>query len=432
MPKERANFFLVEPRDTLVYPLLKTIKENFIMKKILLGTSTLVGAAVLFAGSAVADTPKVTVGGYANFQVGISDDDRNADQRPQAFRNDTIVAFKIDGKSDSGLGYGGEINILADVSGDVQGRGTNASKTMVYLENMYGRVELGSNIGAENSMKVDAATIARATGGINGDWTYFANANNQFLAQGALPLQYGALGNNAGGNGNNFVGQRTEENLNKVTYYTPRFAGFQVGVSYLPDQLNRGQGFSTQNVPGPNRADNINGLSQNIFTGGLSYDNKFGDIGVAAAVTGMAGESMTATHNDLEAWNAGLKLAYMGFTLAGGYGDWGDSNTLKTDASDDTNYWNVGLAYEYGPFGASATYLDSTFDCGNAGGTTGATGDCATAGNNDFESLSVGVDYKLVPGLTPYAEVTWYEMNAAGTTTDNDGYVAIVGTQLNF
>lgn len=149
MPKERANFFLVEPRDTLVYPLLKTLKENFIMKKILLGTSTLVGAAVLFAGSAVADTPKVTVGGYANFQVGISDDDRNADQRPQAFRNDTIVAFKIDGKSDSGLGYGGEINILADVSGDVQGRGTNASKTMVYLENMYGRVELGSNIGAE-------------------------------------------------------------------------------------------------------------------------------------------------------------------------------------------------------------------------------------------------------------------------------------------
>ncbi len=40
----------------------------------------------------------------------------------------------------------------------------------------------------------------------------------------------------------NFTGDHTEENINKVTYYTPRFAGFQVGVSYLPDQTNRGQG----------------------------------------------------------------------------------------------------------------------------------------------------------------------------------------------
>lgn len=409
------------------------------MKKILLGTTTL--AASLFAGAALADTPKVTVGGYANFQVGAVNDDLDdlstkpgsAAQRATAFRNDTIVAFKIDGKSDTGLGYGGEINILADVSGDVQGRGTNASKTMVYLENMYGRLELGSNVGAENTMKVDAASIARASGGINGDWTYFANAANQFLAQAALPLQYGAIGSNSATN-TNYLGQRTEENLNKVTYYTPRFAGFQLGVSYLPDQSNRGQGITGQAVPGPNRASDQTGLSQNIFTGGLSYDNKFGDVGVALAATGVHGTSQLSQYEDLAAWNVGTKLSYMGFSLAGGYGDWGDSNTLKTSNSNDTNYWNVGVAYEYGPFGASVTYLNSTFDCGTAVAAAGASADCAGTGDNDFDSLSVGADYKLAPGLTPYVEVTWYDQDSstATNTRDNKGYVGLVGTQLNF
>ena len=64
--------------------------------------------------------------------------------------------------------YGGEINLLADTSSDVQGRGANASKTMVYLDGMWGRFELGSAVGAEGTMKVDAATIARATCTRNG------------------------------------------------------------------------------------------------------------------------------------------------------------------------------------------------------------------------------------------------------------------------
>ncbi len=174
------------------------------MKKILLGTTTLIGVASLFAGVALAETPKVTIGGYENFEAGYVSDDQDSatalhagastNQRPQAFRSDTQVDFKIDGKSDAGLGYGGEIDLLADTSPDVQGRGTNASKTFVYLDGNWGRAELGSNVGADGTMKVDAATIARATGGINGDWNYFANAGNQYLAMAALPLGYGALG----------------------------------------------------------------------------------------------------------------------------------------------------------------------------------------------------------------------------------------------
>jgi outer membrane protein OmpU len=407
------------------------------MKKILLGTTTLIGAASLFAGAAFAETPKVTVGGYANFEVGMISDDLDTDQRGHAFRNDTQVAFKIDGKNDSGLGYGGEISLLADTTEDVLGRGANASKTMVYVDGMWGRFEMGSNVGVDGTMKIDAATISRATGGINGDWSYFANADDQFLAMSALPLAYGDVGGAAGGGVANLTGDHTEENLSKVTYYTPRFAGFQLGLSYLPDQLNRGQGFAGNALPhpvgGPNRVETIEGQSENIFVGGVNYDNKFGDIGFGIAATGMVGDAMVATYEDLAAWNAGAKLSYMGFTLAGSYGDWGDSNTLKADNSDETDYWTVGGAYEYGPFGVSVTYLNSTVDCGTGqAGVNTINADCSGDGKNDFDNVSFGADYKLAPGLTPYAEISWYDQDSVTAASDNKGYVGIVGTQLNF
>lgn len=403
------------------------------MKKILLGTTTLIGAASLFAGAALAETPKVTVGGYANFEVGMVGDDLDANQRAHAFRNDTQVSFKIDGKNDSGLGYGGEVSLLADTTNDIRGRGANASKTMVYVDGMWGRFEMGSSVGVDGTMKVDAASIARATGGVNGDWNYFANAADQFLAMASLPLGYGNLNSATA----NFTGDHTDENLSKVTYYTPRFAGFQLGLSYLPDEINRGQGFTGIAAPhpiGPDRRDNQEGFSQNIFVGGINYDNTFGDIGVTLGATGMAGDAMVATYEDLTAWNVGAKLSYMGFSLAGSYGDWGDSNTLKADNADDTHYWSVGGAYEYGPFGASVTYLNTNFDCGLSTATAGITRNCTTVGENEFDSVSVGTDYKLAPGLTPYAEVTWYDMNVPGAVAarDNTGYVGIVGTQLNF
>jgi hypothetical protein len=373
------------------------------MKKILLGT-TLLSAVGLFAGAAQAEGPKVTLGGFADFQIGVVNEDLDTNTRAHAFRSDTEVTVRVDGKTEGGLGYGGGIDLEADtgqtgsgstLSSDSDNQGLNASRTFVYVDGSWGRVEMGSEVGAQGTMKVDASNIARATGGIDGDFTYYMTApSGNFWVTPDLDLGYGA----------GALGNESQENLNKVTYYTPRFAGFQVGVSYMVN--NGSTGLTTSN-------------QENIWAGGVSYEGKFDQVSIAAAVTGERGSAEVGAREDLRAWNAGAKLGYMGFSVAGSYGNISPVGSLNSSNVDDTKYWTLGGAYETGPFGASVTYLNSER------GVTSST-------SNDFDNISVGVDYKLAPGFTPYAEVSFFDADLTGSTVDNKGTVFIAGTQLNF
>lgn len=385
------------------------------MKKILLGTTTLVGAAALFAGAAMAEVPKVTLGGTIDWQVGVMSDDQDdvnaggvagVSQRAQAFRNDTEINLAVDGKADNGLGYGALIELEADVTNDADTDGTNASRTFIYMEGSWGRVELGSNYGPQRTMEVDAGTIARATGGIDGDWYYFANNLNTvaYIAKPDLPLDYGQF---AGGFGN-----EAQENVNKIVYYTPRFSGFQLGLAYAPNDRDRGQTID--------RTDTNIMRSEEIFMGGVNWEGKWDQLGIKLAATGEMGDAESALYDDLTAWNLGAKLTYAGFSFAGSYGDWDESNRLKTSSADENDYWTLGGAYEHGPYGISVTYMTSDYD--NGAGTV----------ENEFDNLVVGADYKLAPGLTPYAEISFYDFDATGTINDNDGTVFLLGTQLNF
>lgn len=370
------------------------------MKNILLGTTGLVGAALL-AASASAETPKVTVGGFIDFQAGYTDDDiSGANTRDYGFRNDTEVSFQIDGQSDSGLGYGAVIDLEADVTGDADNEGLNASRTYVYLDGGFGRFELGSTEGAAATMAIDADNIAVATGGINGAWTYFTSvpAGAAFISSAALPAEHGST---AATYDESFV------NAAKINYYSPRFSGFQLGLSYAPDLDDRGQGLVRSEV---------GGTAGDVFDIALNYQGTFEsvDLGVAGAYTW--GEA-DAGLEDMQAWVIGAMLGYQGFSIAASYGDWDDSLTANA-ANIDSDYYTLGAAYENGPFGLSATWIDSEVDTG--------------ASSNDFDNLVLGADYKLAPGLTPYAELSFFEYDVAGTTVDNDGTVFILGTQLAF
>ena len=105
-------------------------------------------------------------------------------------------------------------------------------------------------------------------------------------------------------------------------------------------------------------------------------------------------------------------MSFRGLSFAGSYADWDDSDQL-VGAADDSNFWTLGASYEQGPAGISITYMDSEF------------------ANNDFNNLVVGADYQLAPGMVPYIEVNFFDLDPSGSAS-NDGTVLLVGTELTF
>lgn len=385
------------------------------MKNILLATTGLFGAALL-ATAASAQTPKVTIGGFTDFQAGFVSDDFDANTRSQAFRQDTEIQVRVDGKTDGGLGYGAVIDLEADVTEDVNTQGTNAGRVFTYLDGSWGKVELGSNAGAAATTRVDASTLAAATGGINGAWIF----QPSLTAIGGVPA--GSLAGSGGfvttsrlvteHGSTTVLGDEATLNSNKITYYSPRFSGFQVGASYTPKLGARGQTI--------NRQDN-GGNFGDILEAGVNFDHQFDNgLKLAASLTGETGSDDQANTEDLRAYALGVLLGYQGFSGAVSYGDWGDSGRADATNNDDSDYWSAGLGYDGGMYALSATYLNSTRE-------TGANTD------NDFNNFVLGADYKLAPGITPYAEVSFYEFDQGGAGGfDNDGTAVILGTQVAF
>lgn len=412
------------------------------MKKILLAT-TAVG--LFAAGAAHADelkSPVITVGGYADFQVGTASQEgvyenaagTNAFSRDLHSRTDTELHFKIDGKTDAGLGYGAYIELEADTSPDdatSTSNTGNAERTYIYVESGFGRVEAGATGDAADALRVDASKFARGAGGIGGDFYNYvdlsdtapnaAASTSQYYILPGLPTASGLTGE---------VGAGTQTNratANKISYYSPRIQGLQAGVSYTPDQDERGTatGFSGSN----NGATGATTGIENAWNVGLNYEGSFNDLGIAASAQGEWANTednlvASTARDDLQAYAFGLSGNYAGFTAGGSYGiidEFSNLATLNTEA----DYWTLGGAYEFGPFGTSVTYMSSTIE------------NQAAAGNDaEFSNISVGADYQLAPGLVPYVEVNFFntEDDIANTATavDNEGTVFLVGTQLNF
>lgn len=384
------------------------------MKNILLATTGLFGAALL-AAAANAETPKVTLGGFSDFQAGFTSDDADQNVRGSGFRNDNEISVHVDGKTDGGLGYGAVIELEADSTADADTQGTNASRTFTYLSGNWGRVDLGGNKGATATTRVDAADLAVATGGINGAWTYFTNVTAP-VGGGTLAASGGFLTTSKGfadHGSTTSLGDETFYNATKATYYSPTFMGFQLSGSYTPDMEDRGQTVSRGDVTGGNFGE--------IFEVALGYENQFANgVKLAASGTYENGKSDTAAFEDIRTYSIGALVGYQGFSAAVSYGNWGDSGRAAATANDDSDYWTAGAGYEAGPFGLSATYLSSTRE-------TGVNTD------NDFNNFVFGADYKLAPGLTPYAEVSLYEFDQGGAGGyDNDGTSFILGTQVAF
>lgn len=336
------------------------------MKKVLLATTALIAAAA----PAHAEL-QVTVGGFTAFQAAMYDNDV-ANNATNDFQSEAQIAVHADATADNGLQYGAKVLMDASTSDT-----TNTDEVGIYLAGAWGRVELGDDDGA-SELNVSAPTVG--IGQINGSYDDFVPAADR--------------AHNLNDRGDhNFTALDSDDNT-KVTYYTPKFSGFQAGVSYVP-QANVGETVAFTDAT-PN----------DVFEVGLGYDGEFNGVQVKAGGNYNFGDAATGT-NDLSAWSLGAQVGYKGFRFGGGYTHDGDSLATAGTANDSVSSWNLGATYENGPWGVGLSYIDVDFDTAGSAVTVGATGATGTGG--DYTAWVLGGTYAVAPGLSVGADLGFYD-----------------------
>jgi outer membrane protein OmpU len=379
------------------------------MKKILLGT-TAIAAAALYAQSAQAQLT-VSLGGYTEFFGAYYDDDVPG-RTSREFQLETEIVVRADGKADNGLLYGAKVELQNSTVASAVG----TDEASVYLSGTWGRIELGDFDGAADTLAIYAPLIGIEQ--IDGDAYDFLTATDPAtdITFGARPFF-------------DLVKAPDSGDATKVMYLTPRFAGIQAGVSY-----------ATQNQ---SDAQNVVALKENtpsykdFWEFGANYSGTLAGFSLAVGATASMGSgedrqappftAVTTQLEDFFAWQAGAQFGYGGLKFGGGYIDGDDFGALRNTEAGDATAWHVGASYTAGPFAVGVTYADAE----------GAKADGVTYAS-DYKSYGGGVAYTLAPGLVIQGDLMYVDeevINASipgSPSFENEGYVAVLSTRLNF
>jgi len=371
------------------------------MKKTLLGTTALVAVGLL-AGPALASDPlKVTVGG--NVVTGFYVVDADNGQFGTSYQDTkvAVVARNIDitaeGTLDNGMTAGVDAKFMlgSDFANNTSTAGSNGSVSFrqlyAYLEGGFGRFEMGGTDGAAYKMHYTSPWFVPGNG-----------VDSPNIYNGVSALTSGAE-----------VRQSTfslmATDANKVSYFTPRLAGFQLGVSYTPDTNN---GFSNVKANGLGLLTKNTGIQQ-VFEVAANYAGTFS--GVDVGVDGFYTTGDSPTIGSPEEYGVGANLGYAGFTLGGA---WYQSSDLDYKAGVSVardgygaQVWTVGLKYATGPWTVGAAYLDAQDDSGSASGRDG----------RESQTVQVGGGYNLGSGVDVGLDVS-FASNQHNNTWSSSSY----------
>lgn len=378
------------------------------MKKVLYGTTALVAAGAMGAGSAAADGIELGLGGYMNTYFsagGISEADNgnnDPDYNPTGLFSDGEVFFLGRYKHDNGIVFG--VNVQLEMFGDANSGGDTIDEKYMFVDGDFGRIVAGSENSAAYIMHYAAPFVGLP---INSGWvTVFIPPAPGSSAQFRSPAvsTYGDFGN--------------DENV--LTYYTPRIAGFQLGVTYAPSVVNNGDG---KNFPVEANFDTeyANGVGV-----GLNFVEDFNGFGVAISGGWRYANASNAAEDrgfdNYGAWSAGANFSYAGFTLGGsvlneydGFNRGGEFNSTEGLA------WDVGGSYGIGPWAVGITYFTGKID-----------GSIVDSGQDKMQAIQGGVSYNLGPGIQARAGVMWAEWDPEGGFDEQSGVIGAVGLSLSF
>lgn len=386
------------------------------MKKVLYGTTALVAAGVMGAGSADAKI-SLGLGGYMNTFFSVASineaDETTQEYNPTGVFSDGEVHFRGEYKHDNGITFGA--NVQLEMFGTAN-TGDTIDEKYAFVDGDFGRIVAGSENSAAYIMHYAAPNVGLP---VNSGWvTVFIPVPANIFG--------GGLFRSPGGS--TYLDYGNDDN--GITYYTPRFWGFQVGLTYTPSVTGNGDGKNF-----PVEADTETEYN-NGFAVGVNYVEDFNGFGVAisggyryATVADVRNDPPVGTGaDDYQAVSTGINLSYAGFTIGGSYANEmegkqacatvGCAGGITT--SSEGFAWDAGVSYEFGPWAFGVTYFHGEDE-----------GLLADPDQDELDSVTGGLSYALGPGITARAGVMWADWKPENGDSQS-GIAGAVGLSFSF
>jgi len=375
------------------------------MKNLLYGSTALVAVGILNIGSSnAADKIKMGVGGYfsAYFVYASQDDNTGepgANRRNHGLSREGEIIFNGRTRLDNGVQVGVQVQLEAETCND------QIDESFMWFSGRFGRI----NIGAENS----AAYLMHYAAPEPTYWSHGLNSPN---------FQHPSRGTNA-----TFLFPHTRpvnisNDAEKITYFTPRFAGVQLGVSYTPDVCEEASAGSAPPCGGSYAGlpSDTNGFGE-AWEFGVNYVNFIGDLGVRASASyGTSDNEVSGPgRDDPTEWSIGGQVSYAGFTIGGAYTD---RDGLFGFEGIESKEYNFGVHYRTGPWGVGVTYAGKE------------TATPFQAGEDELDAFEIGGSYAIGPGVVVSGGVQYWDMqdDAGAPSAENQATIGFIGTHVAF
>ena len=363
------------------------------MKKTLLTTTAVALTGFAGAASAIevgtAGPVTMNIGGFFTTNIAIASVDAQAgtDFDGLDIHTNTEIHFKPSIALDNGLTFGADIELEGNTSGD------QIDESYVYIKGSFGKIIVGSENSVGYKMSLGAPDVSLI--GVNsGSLTAF------------VPFSSGSAGADVfrGTLGTTFLENDRNNDSERISYFSPSFGGFSVGISYARN---------ASQTSGPV---NNNLTTTDFVDVAASYSGSLGglDLGLSARY-GTASAAPGGT--DPEVWGGGISLGFGGFKIGGSFGEQ-DGTALR-----DGHSYDVGVSFANGPWSYSLTYFNGE----------NVDNEIGIGAKEELKQIIAAATYKVNGNFKVSGFIADVDFDEDSSTTDDiEGTVVGLGAKFSF
>lgn len=378
------------------------------MKKQLMTTTALVAAGLIGTAGAANAQLKLGLGGFQEAIVGVASNNSpdGVGRAHQAFdvQHDGEIHFKASQTLDNGLKIRTRVELESSTQSD------QIDEAYVDISGKWGAIRIGAEDNAASLMNTGtfgawATNVGQNTNFDVTDWVLRPSGGFTFDLTQRLELGEG--------------------DSEKITYFTPRVGGVQVGVSWIPSGEEEANG----SIAG------TEGTAIDVSRAwalATNYRAKLGGVGVGMAAGYMAGNQPGGQAageggdfgGDPKGWTMSGAFSFSGVKIAAGYQSRKSITNDSSGAVADSNELSFGAKYKFGKNHVSAGYL-----LGKAESTR------AIAGDDEAQRLMISYRRDLAKGVQYRLNFIYADFNGEDKTTladDNEGTAVTTSIRVAF